>query len=56
MATIIDPPEGWRHGFPRRLTRREGQTLEEWLEEAGYPKVLIDQGMANHCRYWEEEG
>lgn len=50
---IIDPPSGWKYGFPRPYDKKINQTLEEWLLEKGYPQSLIDQGMASHCRYWE---
>lgn len=53
---IIDPPSGWQYGFPKPFTKTEDQTLEEWLIEEGYPQKLIDEGMAKHCRYWENNG
>lgn len=49
---IIDPPEGWKYGFPRPFTKKQNQTVDEWLEEVGYPTVLIKQGMSKYCRYW----
>ena len=51
MTTIIDPPEGWRYGFPKPYTPREGQRTEDWLREQGLPERLIALG---HCRFWEE--
>lgn len=53
--TIIDPPSGWKYGFPRPYDIKVDQTLEEWLIENGYPQSLIDQGMTRHCRYWETD-
>ena len=58
MTTIIDPPSGWRYGFPRPLPngREVGpeETLEEWLVSWGYPKEDAEWA-AQHCRYWEAE-
>lgn len=53
-GAMVDPPSGWRYGFPRRCTQTEQQTLEEWFLECGYPKTLIDQGMLQYVRYWAE--
>lgn len=52
---LIDPPSGWKYGFPRPYDKKDDQTLEEWLVEKGYPQSLIDQGMTRHCRYWETD-
>ncbi len=52
---LIDPPSGWKYGFPRPYDKKDDQTLEEWLVENGYPQSLIDQGMTRHCRYWETD-
>jgi len=52
---VIDPPSGWKYGFPRPFDKRDDQTLGEWLVENGYPQSLIDQGMTRHCRYWESD-
>jgi len=59
MVTFIDPPSGWRYGFPKVYPKEaEGRTLE-WLVEQGYPQWEIDK-MKDHfyCGYWsgpEEE-
>ena len=54
----IDPPSGWRYGFPKILPKEaDGRTLE-WLVEQGYPREEIDK-MGDHfyCGYWPvEEG
>lgn len=47
-----DPPEGWRYGFPRQYKPEPGETLEETLLRDGYPRRLIDQGMAKYVRFW----
>lgn len=53
---MIDPPSGWRYGFPRELTLDGTQTVTEWLVDHGYPQALIDQFNGElPCRHWEEE-
>lgn len=51
---VVDPPEGWKYGFPKRVSNDESPN-EEWFLENGYPQYLIDQGMLNYCRMWYEE-
>ena len=39
--TMVDPPSGWRYGFPKELP--EGVTdIMSWLTESGYPKHAIE--------------
>jgi hypothetical protein len=57
MALWIDPPSGWRYGFPK-IWNGQGNPLE-WLVANGYPQKEIDQ-LGNHfyTRQWvatEEE-
>lgn len=50
--TVIDPPEGWRYGFPKRLP--EGTiNFEQWLVMNGYPKDMVPLAV-KHSRYWKE--
>ena len=52
---FIDPPSGWRYGFPKMIP---AGTLDhkEWLIENGYPKSEIDAlGDYFYCRYWERD-
>lgn len=53
---IVDPPEGWRYGFPKEM--QQGMTIEEenqWFVNNGYPQKLIDDGMLKYCRMWYAE-
>ena len=51
---MIDPPSGWRYGFPKEFTREENQSVEEWLLANGYPQEEINAcGEYFYCRYWE---
>ena len=48
--TIVDPPEGWRYGFPAEL--QEDYTQQ--LLDAGYP--VEDIPLAHkYSRYWTQE-
>lgn len=52
---MIDPPEGWRYGFPKRIPREHQHRTLEWLVEQGYPKAEIDRlGRFFICRYWTD--
>ena len=37
--TIVDPPSGWKYGFPKVLP--EGIDYEELLRESNYPEKDI---------------
>lgn len=62
---IIDPPGGWRYGFPRvddfkpsesglspEALKRE---REQWFRDHGYPDSLIRNGALKYCRGFEVE-
>jgi len=52
---IIDPPSGWKYGFPKELPQDIKDT-KKWLVENGYPQHEIDScGDHFYCRYWERE-
>lgn len=51
-VTMIDPPEGWRYGFPKPIP--DGVDLAEWLYGEGYPWDLIPLAI-QYSRYWEME-
>jgi len=51
---IIDPPSGWRYGFPKPIPD-DVKNVNDWLIEQGYPKSIIEEmGDYFFCRYWEE--
>lgn len=52
---MIDPPSGWKYGFPKELPQDVKDT-KKWLVENGYPQHEIDScGDYFYCRYWEQE-
>lgn len=56
-VTIIDPPSGWRYGFPKPYVDENGNKpsdMKQWLLDSGYPKFEIDScGKHFHVRFWE---
>jgi len=40
---MIDPPEGWKYGFPRPIPKDQLLRAREWLIENGYPKEKIHE-------------
>jgi hypothetical protein len=52
---MIDPPSGWRYGFPKVLPEDVTDTIK-WLLENGYPQHEIDAcGDHFYCRHWYVE-
>lgn len=55
MAIIIDPPSGWKYGFPRVIPYWV-KDVPAWLVENGYPQSEIDScGNYFAYRIWEAE-
>ena len=57
-VTMIDPPSGWKYGFPKPMPKvfATWKEQEEWLVSEGYPQSEIDScGDHFYCRYWEED-
>lgn len=51
---VIDPPEGWKYGFPKSLPETyhlPDFNLKEWLLEQGYPEDMLDLAL-KYSRYW----
>ena len=52
---MIDPPGGWRYGFPKAIPQDVTDT-QKWLIENGYPQQEIDAcGDYFFVRHWEQE-
>ena len=52
---MIDPPGGWKYGFPKPIPDGVEDTIA-WLVENGYPQSEIDAcGDYFHCKHWEED-
>lgn len=49
MPALVDPPEGWKYGFPKPAPEgvdpaefEKNENMNKWLVENGYPQALID--------------
>ena len=54
---IIDPPSGWRYGFPKPVSQEvldDPERLAIWLMLQGYPEKEIPLAV-KYSRYWEVE-
>lgn len=42
---LVDPPQGWKYGFPKYYTPTEDEPLpsREWFIKNHYPGWLFDQ-------------
>jgi hypothetical protein len=50
----IDPPSGWKYGFPKVYDPVENADLNVWLVSQGYPQSEIDAcGECFFMRQWE---
>lgn len=49
----IDPPSGWRYGFPKEFIEEDCHNLELWLIANGYPEKDAEFG-AKYARWWRE--
>jgi len=55
MATLVDPPGGWRYGFPKLYPYgKDFSKLREWLLAEGYPEKDIELAL-KYTRYWEDK-
>jgi hypothetical protein len=49
----VDPPSGWKYGFPKIWDRDKNPNMYEWLIQEGYPKTLIESlGKQFYVRQW----
>ena len=52
---IVDPPSGWRFGFPKPIPKDRLQDVNTWLVEQGYPQEIIDDFEGSlPCRFWDK--
>ena len=45
MPRMVDPPSGWRYGFPKRWDPVKAPDLKEWFISEGYPEEDIELAM-----------
>lgn len=39
---MIDPPEGWKYGFPKAIPEDE-KDVTKWLIKNGYPEHVVKE-------------
>ena len=55
VVLMIDPPSGWRYGFPKVLPEGVDDVMK-WIVESGYPQHEIDAcGDHFYSRHWYEK-
>ena len=54
IVTLVDPPYGWRYGFPK-IKPDNVDNLFEWLISEGYPESQIGDREKFTTRQWCEE-
>lgn len=47
--TWVDPPSGWKYGFPKVMTKEESKNVDKFLKDQGYGG---DSGF-KFCRFWK---
>lgn len=58
ITRYVDPPEGWRYGFPKVLPndwQDHYETLHAWMLANGYPEELLAGLSLRYCRIWKKE-
>ena len=52
----VDPPEGWKHGFPAIYDSETDGQMSEWIVNKGYPvQTIAEYGEQWHIRCWSAE-
>lgn len=49
MMMWVDPPSGWRYGFPKIY--KHDRSVKQWLIDNGYPENDVDWA-AEYIRCW----
>ena len=53
---MVDPPSGYRYGFPKPYDKEKYPDFHAWLVSEGYPQREIDSlGEHFYCRFWHKE-
>ena len=56
MTLYVDPPEGWRYGFPKAVPKDREADIMAWIIKEGYPPEKIQEMGDNFViRCWREE-
>lgn len=50
---LVDPPQGWRYGFPKLYDPASDGDMAAWMVKHGYPQKLADKGF--NCTFTAAE-
>jgi hypothetical protein len=53
MKKIVDPPNGWKYGFPKEMPK-DLEDVRQWFIDQGYPEKEVDLAL-KYSRYWFED-
>lgn len=54
MKIWVDPPSGWKYGFPLVYNPQTDGDVIEWMIRCGYPRdVMESYGEHFYTRQWE---
>lgn len=49
----VDPPSGWKYGFPRIYDPKSDGDVMEWIIKCGYPRKEVESyGEHFYTRQW----
>lgn len=54
MKQWIDPPSGWRYGFPKVWDPELDTDISKWLIDSGLPESELEFAL-NYLRCWNAE-
>ncbi len=54
QKVVVDPPSGWRYGFPKVYNPEQDGMMKDWLVKNGYPIKDVEFAL-NHLRVWNAE-
>ena len=52
---VVDPPNGWRYGFPKECPE-DVQDFRQWLLDNGYPEKDVDFACKYYRHWYREKG
>jgi hypothetical protein len=54
MKYYVDPPSGWKYGFPMVFDSSTGESLRDFYLRNGYPEKDVDFAI-KYTRSWDYE-
>ena len=53
MKYWVDPPDGWKYGFPKLWDKEAQPDWEKWILQQGYPSEMLHD--TSWVRMWPAE-